>query len=143
MTSEAKRWLAATAGKSGLAWVGLAAGAIVLMLGMFGKDETMKKLEKIREALRFATDAAVPRVQAEATIVLAEVASELLDELREQGMGNERALALWKDASATTHKENAETLALWKEICDMLAKAFGVEAPAAAEGEAPAQEPAP
>lgn len=107
-------------------------GMVGLMLTLFAKGRPMKKnIEKLRDALRFATDAAVPRVQAEATILLAEVCSTALDDLREE-RDREVVLehALAKDAKAAGERA-VEELRLLTEIHDMLGKAIGVSTPGA------------
>lgn len=124
-------------------WLPLVAGTLVLgalMLGVFRKDKTMKELKKIRDALRFATDAAVPRVQVEATLALAEVASELLDEIKAQGSQSLAATRDWKryideakELHGTERKESFarsdEELALFREIRVLLYKLAGEPVP--------------
>lgn len=123
---------------------GLAIVSLVGMMELFGKDKTMENLKKIRDALRFATDAAVPRVQAEATLALAEIAEELLVEMQHAHKDDLAENMIFAKEIDLGAKANGEIRTVLGEIRDMLRTGFGLDPPPAdAEGEPTPEEAAP
>lgn len=105
-------------GAAAFVGIGAAIGLIGLMYlkGKFDVD----KLKEIRNALRFASDAQVPRVQAEAMLALADVGERVLLEMQREAAEGRQACRDVDAGIASATKHNDEVRAVVEEIRDLL-----------------------